>query len=180
MLAIVFAILLIVFFALNMSGAYLIARSRYISEPPGINCASVIASSSFDVLQEKAFIEYKEQASFNYYDIQQDFNEIVSREGFYVCFCKDQIIQQQKPSNTTYVMHYKDYADGKIKTEEAPICQNYVDKIQGLGFLYMQGYSIFIVLLANAVRMLMTYMTNFARSGSRTKQNRQIIAPIAL
>ena len=92
MLSIAFAILLIVFFAFNFSGAYLIALNRYISEPPGINCASVIASNSFDVLQEKAFIEYKEQINFAHYDIGQDINTMVSREGFYVCFCKDQII----------------------------------------------------------------------------------------
>ena len=68
LLFIAFAILLAIFFACNNTGALLIARIRYISEPPGINCATVVAENEFFQLQEKAFIEYKEQLKFSHYD----------------------------------------------------------------------------------------------------------------
>ena len=68
LLAIAFATLLFIFFMFNISAAFMIARIRYVTEPPGINCATVVASSEFNVLQEKAFIEYKEQQEFSHYD----------------------------------------------------------------------------------------------------------------
>ena len=55
-----------------------------------------------------------------------------------------------------------------------------MDNLEGLSFIYMQGYSFFIVILANLLSWLMTKMTDFAKSGSKSKLNREIIVPIAL
>ena len=39
-------------------------------------------------IEKQAFIEYLEQGEIDYLDLKTNLNEVVSRTGVYVCFCK--------------------------------------------------------------------------------------------
>ena len=67
-----------------------VAQIRYLQDPPGVDCQ--YAASMHPHLQDEAFIEYLEYTSGNldsFFDPDLDVNKIASRQGFYVCFCKE-------------------------------------------------------------------------------------------
>lgn len=77
--------LLIGFLFLNLASNYMIAFTRFIQEPPNVDCNLVLSRN--DNMEQKAFIEYLSQSNVNFADAKADINKHVSREGYYVCFC---------------------------------------------------------------------------------------------
>ena len=86
------------FFCMNLMSMYMVATIRYVQEPPGIDCDRVIALT--ENLADKAFIEYKEQGSVDYLDMGININPIVSRTGYYVGFCTQQLVDLEKDPST--------------------------------------------------------------------------------
>ena len=54
--------------------------------PPNVDCPSVISQQ--ENIEQKAFLEYLEQKDRDITDKDLDINTIVSRNGFYACFCR--------------------------------------------------------------------------------------------
>jgi len=54
-------------------------------------------------------------------------NRLVSREGFYVCFCRNQIETLEKdPFKEKYELEYQE-SNGKTSSYNEPICKRYAE-----------------------------------------------------
>lgn len=57
----------------------------------------------------KAFMEYferKKKEKFSYTDSKLDINELVSRQGFWVCFCQNQMYNLERKKDYEFTAVY--------------------------------------------------------------------------
>ena len=110
-----------------------------------------------------------------------DINKYVSREGYYVCFCQNEIFNLEKdPESTIYSLIQHDKLN-KEEVLEQPICREYMLQINGTAFYFMQGYSIILVITSTALKYAFLYFSDkYAGLTSRSKQTRFIVLPIFL
>ena len=113
-----------------------------------------------DHLKHKAYIEYLEQEASvdSFTDLSIDINEVVSRTGYYVCFCRDQLYNLEKKPDKNYNLIYMSES-GELEKRKEPICKHYKEVTQGKSRLFMESYSKLIVFVSSFLRICIVWMT---------------------
>lgn len=71
------------------------------------------------------WLEYKPVRDVTFEEaMYMDIDEYVSREGSYVCFCQDELLNQREDPTRDYTLTYVDENGSRVQLQE-PICQWY-------------------------------------------------------
>lgn len=101
-------------FYVIMIASFMVGTIRYVQEPPGVDCTKVAAENGFD-LYSLAYIEYKERVNVTFTNPRAQFDSIVSRSGYYVCFCDSMLSLYERDPYHFYYFKYTD-TDGTLNT----------------------------------------------------------------
>ena len=96
------------FFLFSCFSSYQVTVTRYTQTPIGVDCTNFYRQEDGS-LEQKAFIEYKEQAGQlknMAKDVKKDVNALSSRSGYWVCFCKDEIYNNMNDPRKDYTLAY--------------------------------------------------------------------------